>query len=372
VVLGAGRVGALVAADLAEDSGLDVTAVDRTGSALEPLAAAGLTVRQADCGDPREVALAIEDAAVVVGAVPGFLGYRVAEAVLHAGRPLVDISFLPEDPMRLDGLARKAGVPAVVDCGVAPGLSNWIVGHAAARLGGLEEVEILVGGLPFRRSWPYEYRSVFSPSDVIEEYVRPCRMRSAGRDVVVPALSGVEPVEIEEVGTLEAFCTDGLRTLLHTIDAPTMVEKTLRYPGHADRMRMLRETGFFDEEPVVTDRASVAPREVTEALLRRAWTPDPDEEEFTVLRVRLRGRDGTSEVSTLFDRTDRERGTTSMARTTGFPAAIVARMVADGSWSVPGVSPPEKLGADAALTDRLLAELARRGVRIRTTSPARA
>jgi saccharopine dehydrogenase-like NADP-dependent oxidoreductase len=370
VVLGAGRVGALVASDLGRDPALDVLAVDRSDAALAPLARAGVAVRRSELTDPGAVAAVVAGAAVVVGAVPGFAGYRVCEAVLDAGRPLVDISFMPEDPMGLDRAALAAGVPAVVDCGVAPGLSNWLVGRAAARHGTLDEVEILVGGLPFRRSWPFEYRSVFSPSDVIEEYLRPCRMRRAGVEVVVTALSGVEPVEIDEVGTLEAFHTDGLRTLLGTIDATTMVEKTLRYPGHADRMRMLRDAGFFDDAPLEAAGTSIAPRAVTEALLRRAWTPLPDEEEFTVLRVRAT-RSATVEEWTLFDRTDRASGASSMARTTGFPAAIVARMVADGSWSEPGVAPPEKLGADPALTERLLAELSRRGVTIRTTSPAR-
>lgn len=369
VVLGAGRVGALVARDLASDAGFDVVAIDRSDDALRALGDAGaIETRTADLADAGAIAREVAGADVVVGAVPGALGHAALAAVLQAGRPVVDIAFAPEDPLQLDALARKAGVTAVVDCGVAPGLSNWFAGRSCAGLEQTESIEILVGGLPFRRYWPYEYRSVFSPTDVVEEYTRPCRMREGGVEKVVPALSGVEPVGFARVGTLEAFNTDGLRTLLRTLDVPTLTEKTMRWPGHAERMRMLRETGFFDERPRSFGGVNLAPRTMTEALLFEAWAPLDDDEEFTVLRVIATGRrDGRRrrQVWELFDRTDPESGATSMARTTGFPCAIVAGMVARGEWSRPGVHPPESLGQDAALTQRLLIELRARGVDVR-------
>jgi saccharopine dehydrogenase-like NADP-dependent oxidoreductase len=221
-----------------------------------------------------------------------------------------------------------------------------------------------------RRVWPYEYRAVFSPADVIEEYVRPSRIRECGRDVVVPALSGVETVDLPEVGTVEAFYTDGLRTLLRTIPARDLREKTLRYPGHAEKMRLLRESGFFDETPVEVDGVKLAPRRMTERLLFSQWELPDGEQEVTVLRVEVRGVLGGRRLRVrwdLFDRTDRSSGETSMARTTGFPCAIVARMLLDGRWTEPGVHPPEVLGRDAGLTDYLLSELRDRGVIIRET-----
>src|SRR5690606_28022112 len=103
-----------------------------------------------------------------------------------------------------------------------------------------ERLSIMVGGLPVERSWPWEYRAPFSPSDVIEEYLRPARLRIAGRTVEREALSEIELVDLPGVGTLEAFNTDGLRSLLETLDFEDMVEKTLRYPGYAEKMRVLR------------------------------------------------------------------------------------------------------------------------------------
>ena len=189
-VLGAGLVGGLIARDLAADSTVEVVAVDLNEKALGDLAGAGrIETRRADLSDTGEIARIAKEADVVVGAVPGFLGAVVQRTVIDAGRPLADISFGPEDPLALDTLAKKRGVSAVVDCGVAPGISNLFVGRSVAEMDEVEEVAIYVGGLPFRREWPYEYRIVFSPTDVIEEYLRPSRFRENGVDVVRPALS---------------------------------------------------------------------------------------------------------------------------------------------------------------------------------------
>jgi saccharopine dehydrogenase-like NADP-dependent oxidoreductase len=366
-VLGAGRIGTLIASDLARDDGIDVRVADRDPEALDRCRSLGLETVRADLGSADGIRRACADCDAVAGAVPGFMGYQVLREVIALGKPAADICFCPEDLLELDGEAGNAGVPVIVDCGVAPGLSNLFAGRSVEELERADSVLIMVGGLPFRRQWPYEYRSVFSPTDVVEEYTRPCRMRENGVERIYPALSGVEPVDVPEVGTLEAFRTDGLRTLLRTLDVPTLVEKTLRYPGHAEKMRMLRETGFFGEEPLRVGGAEVVPRELTERLLFRAWEPMEGEEEFTLLRVVADGEmsGGRRRITwNLFDRTDRETGTTSMARTTGFPCAVLVRMLLAGEWTEPGVHPLENLGRDGALTGRILEELDSRGVRI--------
>ncbi|MBD3867124.1 MAG: saccharopine dehydrogenase NADP-binding domain-containing protein [Acidobacteria bacterium] len=366
LVLGAGRVGRVIAADLATDSGLKVTVADRSRAALD--ATGGLETVAADLGKPGVISGLCEQADVVVGAVPGRMGLAMLKEVIGAGKPVADISFSPENPLALHEAAEKAGVPVVVDCGVAPGISNLLAGRAVAELDRTDSISIMVGGLPIRRVWPFEYRSVFSPTDVIEEYTRPCRMRVGGREVTVPALTGVELVDLPGVGTLEAFNTDGLRTLLDTLEVPDLKEMTLRFPGHADRMRMLRETGFFNDDEVEVEGVRIRPRALTEELMFKVWEPGPGEQEFTVLRVEAEGElDGRPRrmVWDLLDRTDTATGTSSMSRTTGFPCAIVTRMLADGRWDRPGVVPPELLGADAGLTDEILDGLASRGVEVR-------
>lgn len=367
-VLGTGLVGGLVARDLAADPDLAVTAWDADSAALDRLGAVPrLERRRADLSHPAAVAAAVETADAVAVAVPGFLGVPVLRAVLSRRKPVVDISFSPEDPFLLDEEAKAVGVPAVVDCGVAPGLSNLLAGRAIAELDRGERVRILVGGLPTERVWPWEYRLVFSLTDVLEEYTRPARYREGGVLRTRPALSDPEHVTFAGIGTLEAFLTDGSRTLLRTLEVPDLVEKTLRWPGHIERIRVLRETGFLDDAPVRVGEAEVAPRAVTETILSRAWRLPDGDEEFTVLRVEVEGvRAGarTRIAYDLLDRTDRVTGATSMARTTGFPCAVVARLLARGAWTRPGIAPPEFLGRDAAVTGTILEELSRRGVSI--------
>jgi saccharopine dehydrogenase-like NADP-dependent oxidoreductase len=167
------------------------------------------------------------------------------------------------------------------------------------------------------------------------------------------------------VGTLEGFLTDGLRTVLTTIPARDLEEKTLRYPGHAGKMKMLRETGFFQREPIDVGGVSVSPRDVTERLLFEAWRRRPEEEEFVFLRVVCEGVSGEKAqrlTVELFDRTNPMTGDTAMARTTGFPCAIAVRMLVEGTFREPGIHPPEYLGRDPKLYEALRGELESRGV----------
>jgi saccharopine dehydrogenase-like NADP-dependent oxidoreductase len=366
-ILGCGLVGAAIARDLSREGDLEVTVAD---ASRETLGGVGVGTRirrlRADLSHPETVETIVADADAVVGALPGRLGFDMLEAVIRAGKPIADISFSPEDPLSLDGLAQEKGVTAVVDCGVSPGLSSFAVGRACVALTEIDEVLIQVGGLPVDRKRPFEYAIVFSASDVLEEYTRPARVVEKGRLVTKPALSEVESVEVPGVGTLEAFLTDGLRTLLTTVPAKSMKEKTLRYPGHARAMAALRDCGFFERKPAEIGEASIAPRALTERLLANAWKLAEGEEEFTFLRTVVRGADSTGSKRTyefeLLDRTDRKAGVTSMARTTGFPCAAVAAMLARGEYADPGIRPLEMLPRNSSVAARFLESLRSRGL----------
>jgi lysine 6-dehydrogenase len=373
-VLGCGLVGAAIARELARETDLEVTVADANAEALRRVKAqAPVAVAQVDLSRPTEISVVVREADAVVGALPGRLGFAMLETVLGAGKPIADISFSPEDPLSLDALARERGVTAVVDCGVSPGLSNLAVGRAAAVLDEVDDVTILVGGLPVDRRRPFGYAIVFSATDVIEEYTRPARVVEDGRVVTREALSEVETIDVPGVGTLEAFLTDGLRTLLSTVRARFMKEKTLRYPGHADAMRALRASGFFETRAVDAGGVSVSPRTVTENLLSRAWRLSEGEEEFTVLRVAVSGRSRNGVrrryAFELLDRTNRESGMTSMARTTGFPCATAAAMLARGLYRNPGVRPPEFLAREPDVSALFLEALRARGLDFREDWP---
>lgn len=367
VILGGGMVGSAMAMDLARDPGLRVTVVDAREEALARVRDKhGVAGRRSDLGDPKAVQSAVADADIVLGALSSVIGLQTLRAVIEAHKPYVDISFMADDAMQYDALARQHGVVAVVDCGVAPGMSNLLAGYAAHVLSPCEHIDIMVGGLPAERRWPYEYKAGFSPHDVIEEYVRPSRIVEGGQIVIKEALSEPELVDFPGLGTLEAFNTDGLRSLATTLKVPHMRERTLRYPGHIELMRVLRETGFFNKEPITVKGATVRPLDVTAALLFPKWTFEEGEADLTVMRVEATGKKDGQRVQLrwdLFDRYDLQTGYRSMSRTTAFPATIVARRVLDGRINTPGVLPPEKLAALPGLVDDIFAQLGERGVR---------
>lgn len=364
IVLGAGLVGKAIAIDLAKDHA--VTSADIQEEALQQVRAQGISTVKTDLSDGQQLANLVKDYDLVVGAVPGFLGFQTVKKVIEAGRNMVDISFFPEDPFQLDALAKKNTVTVVTDCGVAPGMGNIILGYHNRRMK-IGSYECLVGGLPVAREWPYEYKAVFSPIDVIEEYIRPARYVQNGALVVREALSDPELVHFDGVGTLESWNSDGLRTLIQTMPGiPNMIEKTLRYPGCIEYLRVLRDTGFFSYEEVTVNGMKVRPVDVTAKLLFPQWKLKPGEEEFTAMRIRMSGEEnGQSKAYeyNLLDRTDKPTNTLSMARTTGYTCTAAVNLVLNGSFTRKGICPPEYLGEEEGNFLFILEYLKARGVR---------
>ena len=352
-----------MALDLAHD--FNVTATDFDRKALDAFKNTEVKALKLDFSNTGELKKAIAPFDLVVGAVPGFMGFQTAKAVIESGKNMVDISFFPEDPFLLDELARKNNVTVVTDCGVAPGMGNIILGYHNERMK-VERYECLVGGLPVVREWPYEYKAVFSPIDVIEEYIRPARYVQNGAVVIKEALSDTENVHFDGVGTLESWNSDGLRSLIKTMpNIPNMIEKTLRYPGCVEYLRVLRDSGFFSYDPVEINGQQVRPIDVTAKLLFPKWKLKPGEEEFTVMRIVIEGvEDGKNKKYQyhLLDRTEKETGILSMARTTGYTCTGAANLVVDGRFDRKGVNPPEFIGGHADHFQYMLQYLEARGV----------
>ncbi len=369
IVLGAGLVGATIAKDLTSD--FEVAASDIDQKNLSKLKAKSkVKVIKADLSASSTVSKVVKDHDLVIGALPGHMGFNTLKTVIRSGKNIVDISFFPEDAFRLDELARRKKVTAVVDCGIAPGCSNLILGYMKTILDQVENFQCYVGGLPKVRTWPYEYKAPFSPSDVIEEYTRPARLVENGKVITKPALSEVELLDFPEVGTLEAFLTDGLRTLIKTMKVPSMKEKTLRFPGHAEKMRILRQTGFFKKEPIFFDKLSVRPLDLTSRLLFRLWRLNEGEEDFTIMRVVMEGkRKGKRKrfVFDLLDCYDKKTKTTSMARTTGYTCSTVARLLAHRKFVRPGICPPEFIGQDHRCYRLIIEGLKKKGISFKRT-----
>jgi saccharopine dehydrogenase-like NADP-dependent oxidoreductase len=366
-ILGAGLVGKAMALDLVSEPGFKVTAIDLKEAPLTELVSAGAIVIQDDLSQPEIIKQAIKNQDLVLNALPGYLGYQSLRACLEAGRDVVDISFFPENPFELEPLAIQNDLTAVVDCGLAPGLSHMLAGYSQQFLDKSLSLIIYVGGLPAVRKWPFEYKAVFSPLDVIEEYIRPARLKENGQIVTRPALSEPEFVEFKNLGTLEAFNTDGLRTLLHTLDIPEMKEKTLRYPGHREKMLILREAGFFDSEPLKFNDQEIRPLDFTARIIFSRLSLEPGEEDLTVLRVVVEGeKKGKPARLTfeVFDRFDQKSGIHSMARTTGYTATMAARALTSGLVKRKGLVAPEFLGSDPEVFPFILNGLKKKGISI--------
>jgi saccharopine dehydrogenase-like NADP-dependent oxidoreductase len=366
IVLGAGLVGYPMALDLSTDNEFDVTIADINEKRLKEIATDNIATIKADLRNNESLIKLIEPFDFVIVAVPGFMGYECLRTCIIAGKDIIDIAFYPEDVFGLSELAEEYKVRVISDMGVAPGMSNLLTGYAASKLDSVHNVDICVGGLPKIRTKPWEYKAVFSPSDVIEEYTRPARIIRNGEIVTVPPLTEIEHLDFDNVGTLEAFNSDGLRSLLFTVKAVNMSEKTLRYPGYAEKVQLLSDNGFFNTEKVEVDGCMISPLDLTSKLLFDSWKLGDSEHDITVMRIIVEGeKDGKIKRFTfdLYDEYCAKSGIHSMARTTGYSATTALRLLAYDKYMKTGISVGEIMGKDDAVVEFMLNGLADRGIK---------
>lgn len=370
IVLGSGKIGSIMAREFAasvEGSMITMADIDEGRARSASSAIPGSDWVTIDTTDYEDLVGKIRGYDMVLGALPGDYGYMSIKASIEAGANMVDISYTVEDPLGLDAMAKEKGVTVIPDCGVAPGLSNILVGYAASRLDTVKTAHFMVGGIPEKPVPPLGYTITWSADGLVDEYVRDVSIIKDGEKVTVPALSGLEEIEFPGVGTLESFYTDGLRTLADSIEGvESMWEKTLRYPGHVEKVKLLRDLGFFDDKPVKTLVGEVSPKYVTARLFERTlWMPEVGD--LLAMRIEVSGKLGGEEKSYVYrlvDYFDHETGVSAMARTTGYTAAIVAAMMAKGKIAGKGVLTPESLARSKEFTEGVIAELGKRGVKI--------
>ncbi len=364
IVLGAGMVGRTIAKDLSKVH--NVTSVDISDTNLNLLATyPQIKTIKSNLSNPDTIKYLVKDYDIVVGAVPGFMGFKTLRAVIESGKNVVDISFFPEDCFELDELAKENNVVAIVDCGVAPGMSNLILGYYNKRMI-VNEFLCYVGGLPFERKLYFQYKAPFSPIDVLEEYTREARYVENGYVVNKPALSDAEIINFEGIGSLEAFNTDGLRSLIKTMNIPNMKEKTLRYPGHIELIKALKTAGFMNNKPIQIENHSIKPIDFTAEILFKDWKLQPEDDEFTVMKIEISGTQNNNHqriTYNLFDRKDFQNDDSSMARTTGFACTAAVELVLSGKFNRIGISPPEFIGENEDCFNYMLDYQAERGVK---------
>ncbi|MCP4234675.1 MAG: NAD(P)-binding domain-containing protein [Aestuariibacter sp.] len=365
VILGCGAVGRYMAIDLCQDSDCEVISVDVNRDNLEQLASEyPIQIRVEDLSTEEGIRRAVEDADIVIGSVPGFMGYKMLETVIRAGKDIVDISYFPEDPFNLDDLAKDMGVTAVVDCGVVPGISNIILGDLGRKMK-VDRYECYVGGVPKSKTAPFGYKSPFPVVEVLEEYTEDCRMVEDGKLVIKSMLDETMTIDFDKVGTLACMNSDGLRTLIQSSDIPNMFEKTLRYPDHLKLMRIFRDAGFLNQTPIDVKGVQVRPVDVATELIAPHWKYQPGEADVTIIRLVISGTEDGKDMTyiyEMYDEYDPETNTPSMARTTGYCCTAVTRLILDGGYSEKGICPPEFLGGVAGCWESVERYLDKRGI----------
>jgi len=362
-------VGKAIAYDLYERvTGSNLLLVDKSRESLDEARKLvnKADIRVADLSNAEEIYRIIKDVDAAVSALPGKFGKIAWIAAVKAGVDMVDVSYSPDDPMHFHVQANDAGVTIVPDAGVAPGLSNMMAGRAYAQLEEVRELKIYVGGIPENPIPPLGYLVTWSPEDLIEEYVRPARVVKDGNIVEKPAVSELEKVIIPGVGELEAFLTDGLRTMLKTLKGvKLMEEKTLRWPGHAEKIELLKTLGYLDRKPVDLNGTGIPPADMTAKLFRERLKGDS--RDIVVLRVIASGRSSLNDIEIeyrMVDRYDESTGFSAVARTTAFVATGILKLITEGAIPGPGVIPPEVIGMDENLFSSVAEWLSWRGIKI--------
>jgi lysine 6-dehydrogenase len=388
VIVGAGRQGAAAAYDLGRfggaqqvrildrDAALAERAAERVNGLLSAVGADRVcSARALDAADVAAARQGLAGAHAVMSCVPYFLNAGLARAAVAVGASFCDLggnTAVSDEVLSLDSEAKAAGVTLTPDCGLAPGMANTLAACLIGRLAAPEAAWVRCGGLPQNPRPPLDYMITFAVEGLTNEYTGACLVLRDGAVTTVPAFAEDEDemVEVDGVGRLEAFTTSGgsgnlPRTLAGRLDR--FDYKTLRYPGHAAKVRLLAALGLLELEPVEVRTADgatarVAPRE----MLHRCIVPRltfPEEPDLVVLRVAAEGGDAEGRrvrhTLEIVDRYDPGTGFTAMERTTAFPAAIICRHLASGD-APPGGQPLEQVMDGEAF----LAELRRRDIPI--------
>ncbi|MDG6964590.1 MAG: saccharopine dehydrogenase NADP-binding domain-containing protein [Nitrososphaerota archaeon] len=367
-VLGSGLMGSVIGWDLARSEGVDEVVVadvdeERLGALKKRSPGKKLSVELLDIREKGKVVSFLKRFDAAASALPHGIVHLSDLAAVQAGTKMVNIAF-EDEQMELDEEARKTGATLVPGCGVAPGLGGILLTDALQELGGGDEGHILVGGIPQKPLPPYGYKLVFSIVGLLREYTDDARVFRGGKMVKVRPFDTVDTYEFPPpIGALEGFCTDGLASLVYTMKGMRVLDEiTLRWPGHADKMKLLLESGYFSREKVRAGDVQVSPLEVSWEVLGKKLS-EGEPKDITVMRVIAKGRKG-SIIYDMVDRYDEANGVTSMGKTTAYTGSIVTQMLGKGEVQGKGVIPPEK-AVTGKLVRTLLRELEQRGVQIR-------
>ena len=354
-VLGAGAIGSAIACDLVNrDAVTHVQVCDNRSGALRRLSSEvqspKLRTVRVDLRDGRALGSVLAGSACVIGSASGALNPKLASIALDQGAHFCDLGGNDEvvaQELALAPLAKKKSRWVVPNCGLAPGLVNILVMRGLEEFESVETITIRVGNIPIEAGPPFFHRFGYTAERLVTGYTAPVELIHEGEVVEVEPLDGLEeelfpsPFEV-----LEAFYTAGkLSTLPHDLAGrvQTLDYKTLRHPGHARVMQAILALGFGADKSIDV-QTHLSYRDLLVRSLRRTITgPYHD---AVVVRIVLEGqKDGEARALTyeLIDRYDEDSDFTAMQRSTSFPAASIAFLLASGAVAGGGAAPPEHI-----------------------------
>jgi saccharopine dehydrogenase-like NADP-dependent oxidoreductase len=261
LVVGAGKIGQVVADLLAGCGDYVVTLADRDAATLDALAASALADSRVqrlalDVADDAALHRALVGRFAVLSAAPFHMTQRIAESARSAGVHYLDLTEDVASTRRIRALAEGARSALIPQCGLAPGFISIVAADLASRFERLDTVRLRVGALPAYPSNALNYNLTWSTEGVINEYIEPCEAIVDGRRTEVPALEEREEFALDGV-LYEAFNTSGgLGTLCETLEGKvrTLNYRTIRYPGHAAIMKaLLHDLRLRDRRDVLKD-----------------------------------------------------------------------------------------------------------------------
>lgn len=373
LVLGAGRMGVVLAKDLVEsDPENMVTLVDIDARSLQsarkfiPSERLFLLQKNVEDESQRNEVFARHD--VALNALLHKHSLMMLEAAVEFGIHYVDL--VGENTLgRLpyDSDAKKKGLTVLSGMGLSPGITNVCVARATELLDTAEKAFIYVGGNPVHASPPLNYRLIYAVESLLNFYQRPVIIIKEGKEKEVIPLSGVEDISFPpDFPEMECFYTDGLNSLLYTMKGKItdeLAEKTVRHKGHAEQVKILQACGLFSTEPIQVKGQKIVPRDVLEELLNFRLRMGK-ERDVTLMRIvvsgKKAGKHGIHEFE-MVDYADSEKGYSSMAKTTSFPASIAAQLIVKGKITQRGVLFPENIFT-RKLYPELIESLRKRGV----------
>lgn len=375
IILGSGLQGTACAFDMAKFGEYEKVVladidIERAQKSAQMIASSKTKVEavRLDLNDQQKLIELLEGFDIAVSAAPYFFNLHIAKCCIMAKVNLCDMGGNTDvvfKELDLDAEAKDAGILIIPDLGLAPGLANIIAAGGMSRFDSVDNVKIRVGGLPQIKRPPLDYKLVFSPYGLINEYSGKSYIIHNEKIESVDTLTGLENLYVEPLGELEAFHTSGgISTMPWSFEGKVkqMDYKTIRYKGHLEKLLVLKELGLMDEKPVKVKNIEMAPREML-AVLMSQKLDFPEDKDLIIMRVEIDGeKDGQKGVLTydMLDYYDEQNKITAMMRTTAYPVSITAMMITDGKIKEKGALPPEKCISEKVLID----ELSKRDIKI--------